>query len=322
MNSPALVSVIMPALNAEAWIAEAIESCLRQTWRNIEIIVVDNGSSDRTAEIAHGFESSRLRVLDCAHPGASAARNTGMAAASGDFIQFLDADDVLDASKIAIQLKRLANAPINTVASGAWSRFSGRPGERTLLPEAVWRDLSPDEFLIESWTGGGMMPVFGWLTPRGIVEAAGSWNEDLSVNDDGEFFTRVLLASGGIVFCPDAKGYYRSAARPSISKGRGREAMRSALQAIELSCNQLLKRTASGRAFRACASQFQRFAFDCYPEHIDLVRRAEDRARALGGGALKCPGGPGFQMVSAMLGWKAARRIQAFTRRPQEGAAL
>lgn len=320
MNSASpLVSIIMPALNAEPWIAEAIDSCLRQTWQNIELIVVDNGSTDHTAVMARQFNSPALRVLECTRPGASAARNAGLDAARGEFIQFLDADDVLDSRKIEVQLTRLLQAPKDTLASGAWARFAARPGERALVPEPVWRDLSPEEFLIESWMGGGMMPIFGWFTPRHLIEAAGPWNEHLSVNDDGEFFARLVLQSAGILFCSDATGYYRTAAKPSTSKSRNHDAMRSALRAIELSCRVLQKRTSSARARRACACQYQRFAFDCYPEHGDLVRKAEEQMRALGGGELKCPGGPGFQLVSALLGWKAARRIQAISRRTQAG---
>src|SRR5437016_13006727 len=95
----ALVSVITPCKNAAPWLADAIESCLQQTWPNLEIIVVDNGSSDASMEIARRYESS-VTLLECKRPGASAARNAGLEKARGDFIQFLDADDVLDRDKI------------------------------------------------------------------------------------------------------------------------------------------------------------------------------------------------------------------------------
>lgn len=311
----------MPALNAARWIEEAIGSCLRQTWPNLEILIIDNGSTDRTAEIAHGFETPKVRVLQCTRLGASAARNTGLAAARGDYIQFLDADDVLDPEKIESQVNHLAQAPARAVASGAWARFAQHPGERPLMPEPVWRNCSPEEFLIESWMGGGMMPVFGWLTPRSIIEEAGPWNENLGVNDDGEYFARVLVLSTSVVFCREAKGFYRTIADKSVSKDRSHKAMRSALQAIELSCGALLNYMDSEAARHACASQYQRFAFDCYPDHRDLVGEAERNTRKLGGGSLKCPGGAGFQIVSAVLGWKAARRFQAFSRRMQSAIA-
>jgi glycosyltransferase involved in cell wall biosynthesis len=315
MTGRPLVSIIIPARNAELWIADTIDSCLRQTWQNIEIIVADDGSLDRTSQIVRGFHSSSVRALKCERPGASAARNTGIAASRGDFIQFLDADDVLDPEKIEIQLECLPNSPGDTIASGAWSRFIGSPGERPLTPDTLWRDLAPEEFLIESWTGGGMMPVFGWLTPRAVIEKAGPWNEQLSVNDDGEFFARAVLASSGIVFCPQAKGYYRVTESPSISKGRGRAAMLSALHAIDMCSDHLLNRNASAAARHACACQYQRFAFSYYPECVDLVRRAEQHAHELGGCDLKCEGGEGFQLAAGLAGWKFARHLQRFWHR-------
>lgn len=314
MNPLPLVSIVMPALNAQCWIREALESCLGQTWPNLEIIVIDNGSLDQTVDIALSFRSPRVHVLKCARTGASAARNEGIAASRGDYIQFLDADDVLAPDKILRQINLLACSPDCSIASGPWSRFVTHPGEQALMPEPVWRNCLPEEFLIKSWMGGGMMPIFGWLTPKHLIEAAGPWNEELSVNDDGEFFARVVLASAKIVFCADATGYYRTVESASVSKGRGREAMVSALRAIDLSCSHLLGRVASSDARLACATQYQRFSYSCFPAHHDLVRISEQRAHALGGSTLECPGGAAFKVASALLGWKTARRMQVFTR--------
>src|ERR1700680_2545268 len=99
-----LVSVIIPCKNGAPWLAEAIDSCLHQSWRDLEVIVVDNGSSDASREIVRGYASSSVVLLECQRPGASAARNTGLERARGDFIQFLDADDVLDRDKIRLQM--------------------------------------------------------------------------------------------------------------------------------------------------------------------------------------------------------------------------
>ncbi len=316
-----MVSIVMPALNAQCWIREAIESCLRQTWPNLEIIVIDNGSADQTVDIALSFKSPRVRVLECARAGASAARNEGVAASRGDFIQFLDADDVLAPDKISNQIQLLARSPDCSIASGLWSRFVTHPGEQALKPEPVWKDCAPEEFLMTSWMGGGMMPVFGWLTPKQLIEAAGPWNEELRINQDGEFFTRVVLASAGIVFCADATGYYRTVENASISKGKSREAMVSALRAIDLSCSHLLSRVASSEARRACANQYQRFSYGCYPAHRDLVSVAERRVHALGGSSLECSGGTAFKVASVLLGWKAARRMQVLARRSQQSVA-
>lgn len=317
-----LVSVVIPCRNAEAWLADAVDSCLAQTWRNLEIIVIDDGSTDRSLEIARRYEPRGVFVLECARQGASAARNLGLTHARGDLIQFLDADDVLDAEKIRVQVERLASAPAASIASGAWARFRRSPSEATFTVEPVWRDLAPEEFLIRSWLGGGMMASFAWLTPRALIERAGPWNESLSLDDDGEFFSRVLLAASGIVFCPQARGFYRSGLDASMSRQSGSHALASAFAATELSRGYLLQRCKSEAAHKACATHYQRLVYAAYPQAPELVAQAEMRIRELGGSELDPGGGAAFRLLARSFGWKFAKRCQsAWHKRSHEVAA-
>jgi len=307
---PSLVSVIIPFKNAAPWLADAIDSSLAQTWRDVEVVLVDNGSTDASVELARRYESPRVALLACERAGASAARNVGLEKARGAFIQFLDADDVLDRDKIRIQMERLAQGPALALASGAWARFRKNPDEAVFRREPVWRDLAPSEFLISSWLGGGMMPSFMWLTPRATIDKAGPWNEQLSLNDDGEFFCRVALASSQILFCEDARGYYRSGAAATLSRRRDDDALGSAYRAIDLSCQGLLRQCDSPAALRACATHYRRFLLDAYPDVPDLVAAAEARVAQLGGSDLTVAGGPMFRLIRDCLGWKAAKRVQ------------
>ena len=305
-----LVSVIIPCRNAAPWLAQTIQCCLDQTWPSIEIIVIDNGSDDDSAAIARGF-GDRITLLACERPGAAAARNVGLVRCKGDFIQFLDADDLLDPGKIAAQMARLQAAPPGSIATGAWSRFRDDPSEAQFVAEPVWRDLAPEAFLVSSWLGGGMMPNFAWLVPRPVIERAGPWDETLSLLDDGEYFCRVALASSGIVFCEEARGYYRTGAATTLSRQRDRAALESAYRAIQLSCDRLLANGAPGRDKKnACATLWQRFIYDVFPLAPDLVARAEAQVAALGGSDLRPGGGRAFQAISRCLGWKAARHCQ------------
>jgi glycosyltransferase involved in cell wall biosynthesis len=305
-----LVSVVIPFKNAAPWLADAIESALAQTWSDLEVILVDNGSTDASLEVAQRHESPRVALLACRRAGASAARNVGLDRARGDFIQFLDADDVLDRDKIRIQMERLAHGPSLALASGAWARFRHSPDEAVFRREPVWRDLAPSEFLISSWLGGGMMPSFMWLAPRVTIDKAGRWNEQLSLNDDGEFFCRVALASPQILFCEDARGYYRSGAASTLSGRRDADALGSAYRAIDLSCQSLLRHCDSPAALRACATHYRRFLLDAYPDVPDLVAAAEQRVAQFGGSDLTVPGGRAFRLMRDCFGWKAAKRVQ------------
>ena len=90
-----LVSILIPAYNSEQWIADTLQSALAQTWPRKEIIVVDDGSRDRTAEVARLFASNGVAVVSTANQGAAAARNHALSLSHGDYIQWLDADDLL-----------------------------------------------------------------------------------------------------------------------------------------------------------------------------------------------------------------------------------
>ncbi len=307
--STQLVSILIPCYNAEGWVAETLQSIIAQTWKYKEIIVVDDGSTDKSLDIAKSFASSTVKIISQENLGASVARNRALQEAQGDYIQYLDADDLLAPDKIERQMQLLSQGYDNCVVAGEWARFYDSPIEAKFIPQPVWNDLSPIEWLICSWEGGGMMPLQAWLVPRPIAKAAGFWNESLSVNDDGEYFCRVLLASKGVKFCSGAKSYYRSGISGSLSRNNSRIALESAFQSIKFSSNYLLAVEDSPRTRHACATAFQRFIYSVYPEVPDLVKEAEMQVNSLGGSKLDPSGGLVFQMLKNILGWKLAKCI-------------
>jgi glycosyltransferase involved in cell wall biosynthesis len=308
MNS--LVSILIPVYNSQEWLAQTIQSALDQTWQNKEIIIVDDGSKDNSLAIANSFASSITKVIARENRGASAARNCALQAAQGDFIQYLDADDLLAPNKIECQIERLEKGNLECVTSGTWGRFYNSSQEANFIPEPVWRDMSPVDWLICSWEGGGMMHPAAWLVPRAIAQLAGNWNEKLSLNDDGEYFCRTILASKGIEFCPEAKSYYRSGITGSLSGKRSKTGWESAFLSLELCVDRLLSREDTPRTRHASATAFQRFIYSTYPEAIDIVQKAEAKVASLGGSSLKPDGGLVFQILARTIGWKLAKRVQ------------
>ena len=309
-----LISILISLYNAERWIAETLESALAQTWKRTEIIVVDDGSTDASFEIARRFESNNVKIVRQRNRGPSAARNTALKQAQGDFVQFLDADDLLAANKIEMQMRRLNSEQPGRVAAGAWVRFHNSALNAHFIAEEVWTSLLPIDWLVASWLGGGMMPCHAWLTPRSVADRAGLWDETLGANDDGEYFTRVLLSSSGVTFCEDARVYYRSGLSQSVSICTEPNSHESIYRSLELCAFHLLAREDSERTRGACAAQYQRFIYDVYPDSLNLVRQAEEKVRELGGSALKPGGGQLFQLTSKTLGWKTAKRIQQVVR--------
>lgn len=308
-----LVSVLITAYNAEAWIAETLASVDAQTYSNIEVIVVDDGSVDGTADVVRSFGSSNVRLIVQENGGACAARNRALSESQGDLIQYLDADDLLSADKIALQVDRLGHEPDGTVASGPWVRFTGTPPPQEERPDRTdWRDYAPAaEWLVSSWAiENGMFAPFAWLTPRALVDVAGPWNEQLQRNQDGEFFARVLSRAAKIAFCPNAWGFYRSGLVGSVSRRRGRSIMASLFAATELCAAHVGGLGDSPDIRRAQAALWERYLFEAYPVDRALARIAEQRARALGGAGLQPEGGRAFQILRDAIGWKPAVRLQ------------
>src|SRR6516162_11875460 len=123
-----LVSILIPAYNAEEWIADTIRSAIAQTWQCKEIIVVDDGSSDRTAEVARQFASKKVVVVSTENYGAASARNSALQLSQGDYIQWLDADDLLAKDKIELQLASLRELNNRRkLLSSSWAYFHYRP---------------------------------------------------------------------------------------------------------------------------------------------------------------------------------------------------
>jgi hypothetical protein len=156
-----------------------------------------------------------------------------------------------------------------------------------------------------------MMHPAAWLVPRAVAARAGPWNTALSLDDDGEYFTRVVLAAEGVRFCGDALVHYRSQVAGSLSGRRSPAAWSSAHEVCRLSTTALLAREGSTRARRACALYWLRFAFAGYPEAGPLVTNAVARARALDPAATMPSMGPRFEKIAALLGWRAAKRLRA-----------
>jgi glycosyltransferase involved in cell wall biosynthesis len=307
-----LVSILIPCHNAAPWLAATLESALAQTWADKEIILVDDGSTDGSLALAQTFADRGVRIVAQPNAGASAARNRAMREARGEFFQFLDADDLLSPVKLTAQIALLAGRPADTVASCAWGRFTTDAAAAHFVDEAVFRDFVPLDFLVLAGETGAMMHPSAWLMPRGVAVRAGAWDETLSLNDDGEYFSRVALASSGLAFCSDpaARSYYRSGLPGSLSRQRNDRARRSQFRSLELITRRLLAIEDSPRTQRACAGYWRRYVHDFYPAPAGLMALAEAEVRRLGETVGRPPMGPKTAAVARGLGWKNVWRLK------------
>jgi glycosyltransferase involved in cell wall biosynthesis len=317
MQQDPKVSVIVPAYNAAQWIGQTLESLDDQRYQNLQVIVVDDGSVDGTAEVAESFASRfpDWRLMQQENRGQTAALNIGLSAATGKYIQYLDADDLLLPGKIRAQVERLEAEP-GCIASAAWGRFNSRPADVTFSPDATWTDMAPIDWLVANWSdGGGMMFPAIWLVPVEIAQRIGPWREDLTLLNDTEYFPRALLASRGVRFCPDARVAYRSGLSGSLSGRKSKVALESAFKVLEACDAMLLAAEDSERVRRALSALWQRYAHDAYPHYRTAANRALERAKQLHTLVLPVMGGRKFDAAARLIGWKGARILQRWTRR-------
>lgn len=310
MSDVSLVSILVPAHNAARTIVATLESALAQTHARCEIIVVDDGSQDHTLSIAERFRPRGVTVVSQANRGASAARNHALTLAHGAFVQYLDADDLIAPDKIVRQLDRLRTSEPRIVASCEWARFTDEAPSGPLEPQEIWRDLSAPDFLVACAMHELMFPPIAWLIPRVVCDDAGGWDESLSLNDDGEYMSRVLAASDGIVFTPGAKAYYRSGNPGSYASQRSHKAAASELRAWDQVVATLLRLEDSPRTRAAAAAGYQRIQAAWLGRCDEVVDRAAQQERGFGGGRYRFDGGVVFRSVARLAGWRSAVRLR------------
>ncbi len=179
MTKP-LVSVIIPVYNGEAYLAEAVESIHRQNYEPIEIIIVDDGSTDETANVVKSYNN--MRYIYQPNQGVAAARNSGIENSWGELIAFLDADDCWALNKLNIQVDCLLRHPHVGYTLGMQRNFleSGTDRPFWLKKEHLLRDHI------------GFLPTL--LIRKQIFQAVGLFNPDYRISSDVEWFSRVVDA--------------------------------------------------------------------------------------------------------------------------------
>jgi glycosyltransferase involved in cell wall biosynthesis len=196
------VTVVIPMYNAERWIGATLESVFEQTYphSNIEVIVVDDGSQDEGANIARSLldqHDVRGKVIALEHNvGLGAARNVGWRAASSEWIQFLDADDLLAPHKLELQCQRAAEAPESVVVIySPWQRFAWR--DERWLPvgdvNAPFVDADPVLQILHEFEFGYVGPT---LVRRSFLEPIGGVREGPCLGEDIDMMLRIAMAGG------------------------------------------------------------------------------------------------------------------------------
>lgn len=230
-----LVSVLIPCHNAERWIAQCIESAMAQTWKDKEVIVVDDGSTDGSLQIIRSF-GDRIRYETGPNCGGNVARNRLLQLARGEWLQYLDADDYLLPDKIEKQMLFLADRPEVDVAFSRYIQETHRDGQ---VRQAVGMMPEPRDdpwVLLLRWD---LSQTGALLWRRQAVVDAGGWKEDQPCCQEHELYLRMLEAGKHFEYCEDVGAVYRQWESGSVCTRNPAESHHRRLEIVQRAKNYL-----------------------------------------------------------------------------------
>lgn len=317
-DSPSsLVSVIMPCYNAELFIRDGIESVLRQSHPRVELVVVDDASTDQSWAVIQGYGKALIAERSTRNHGACYSRNRGAALASGRFLMFLDADDCIAPDTI----EALAGAMESTgseLAACKWS-FLVRAGDDWIPIESGFPEDPPDGDFLLAWLSGWYIPPCALLWDSAAFDEIGGWDESLAANQDGDLVLRALLRGMGIRKADGGLGLYRkqpdvqatisTTVSPRTVESRLR-VFRKVEDSLQMSGNLNRYRIPLGRSYYELARE-------AYSVDLDTARDCEYRAWTLAGD--RAPSGTrAHRFLAGLVG---LRRKEWFARRIRSGVS-
>lgn len=312
-SGAASIAVVIPCRNAEKWLARTIASVLDQGYPRLEVIVIDDGSTDRSRDVAASF-GPRVTLESQRPSGVSAARNRGLARATGDYVLFLDADDLLLDGFLHVVGRHLKAGRYDMLIAPL---IVQSPDDRRLVDVLFGLDGW------DAWFGRfveGALPQTGqvvWSTA--FVRRIGGWNETLQVTEDLEIGLRASLHRPRILPLTDAFATYNWHAGPErlMFQGIGKRIEAELAQLVELE-DRILE-VGGDPARQILARRYYNVAALAFREgHAVAGRRALGRARALG---LKGhPGTALHRLAAALLGLPTKQRISRVTHRIRQAS--
>ncbi|WP_165585753.1 glycosyltransferase family 2 protein [Pedobacter nototheniae] len=207
-----MVSIIIPAYNAASTILQTLNSVYQQSYQDFEVIVINDGSTDNTLQLLEAFEA-KIKIISTPNKGVSYARNLGLSYALGDYIQYLDADDLLTSNKIELQINALSQNNAD-VAYGDWQQFT--EVENVIkVTKTIKREIEGNieiALFTDFWC-----PPAAILYSRNITSKI-YWNQNLPVIQDARYFLDAAINGGKFIYTSGVMAQYRTAQKNSLSQ--------------------------------------------------------------------------------------------------------
>ena len=221
-------SVIIPVYNRASLVGETISNLLAQTLPPYEIIVVDDGSTDKSVEVIRSF-GDKVKLIQQANQGPGAARNAGLRIVTGEFIQFQDSDDLYSLNKLEVQAKLLEETGAD-IAFSPWVKLKIEGRSAILEDHVLQQKMPPEKLSLAGWWLRGWSTVFqSLLFRRSFLTRVGFYRTDLMPSEDTEFFFRLLTSSPLVAFTAEALTLYRLHSVNKITQDEGTSQARRAI---------------------------------------------------------------------------------------------
>lgn len=309
MSAPK-VSVIIPAYNAQLTIERTLDSVFNQTYSALEVIVVNDGSTDQTLNILENY-GDRINLISTVNKGVSHARNLGLKHASGDYIQYLDSDDLLMPAKIQQQVDALLTNDAD-IAYGNWQKFTEVNGE-ILIKETIVKQLKDNveiEIFADFWC-----PPANLLYSKRIVKKIGDWKEWLPVIQDARYMLDAALNHGKFVYSPFLVAQYRIGQENSLSSRNNlnfvKDCYFNAIDVWNIWKNDkediTFKKEAIITCLRYCVNEFSKLDNQLFHQAVNSILQIEPKYIPNRFGIL--------QVLSKLFGYRNAEKIASLKRK-------
>jgi O-antigen biosynthesis protein len=313
-NTVPLVSVIIPCYNGADYLCEAIDSVLAQNYPKIELIVVDDGSTDESWNVIRSY-ADRITGIRQHNQGLASTRNNGVARASGEYFHFLDSDDLIAPDTIECLV---------SVIRGRHDAVSCCPWRNLIRQDNKWLPVTGEVPFplgnsnpLAAWLLGEWIPVCSLLWPRELFEHLGGYDRQLTTNEDGDLMLRALVRGTKLAVALGGESFYRRHGPSSISMSRdvfSEHRFRSSMHVLEKLEAELQQRQLWEKYRIPLGIAYQALAARTFSSLPDLAREALARGYAYAGRQAIAPTLPGRLLVKLLGMEKKQQIVQALAR--------
>lgn len=307
MHNP-LVSILIPLYNTEPYIEETITKALKQTYSNIELVIVDDHSTDNSLKIAQKYASEKIRIYSNPKKGGNSARNYAFEKCNGEYIKFMDADDYCTNDMIEKQMERMLKDGDENTLIFSPVRMLYPDGHLFLPPREIDKDYTPGiELLIDIWRGKGWNCPHCHLMHRNLFIKSKGWDETIIKNQDGEFFARIASKASKALCVPEEYAIWRQTGI-GVSTKRSIEAHTSMVQSYAIISKLILDYNNNIEYRQICAKYIGGFVYAYYPQISPIMPMIYDILKDIKQ-PLILPNRKILTILRMVIGWKLALKI-------------